>query len=203
VANPAGSLYFVVVDPAAPADASASVIGPYPNAATAKLLNLNAQIEGNTHGYPSYAAAKAFADSWNKVAKPTVGNPVAGALTGVDAIGDFFHRLSEANTWSRVGEVLLGGILVYAGVKALSSGTVASGAAKAATSPVKKAAKVAVPEARLASRVTAKKVAPKTTARVASHRTQVATYGQKKPYRPPAPRPTTKRVSHIYHHKAS
>lgn len=41
-----------------------------------------------------------------------IGNP----LTGLAAIGDFFGRLSEANTWLRVGEVLIGIILLGIGV---------------------------------------------------------------------------------------
>jgi hypothetical protein len=133
-----------------------------------------------------------------------------GSLTGVSAIGDFFNRLEEKQTWTRVGEVLLGGILVYAGVRALTSGSpaIGSGARSSATKPVKRvvktAASVAVPEARLASRAVAKKTAPKTTARVAAHREQVRVYGGKRPFKPPpprAPRQPTVRVSHIYHHK--
>jgi hypothetical protein len=131
-------------------------------------------------------------------------------LGGVADIGDFFHRLTEPSTWTRVGEVALGGVLVYAGVRALTHGssTVGASARKSATKPVRKVASgvasVAVPEARLASRTVAKRYAPKTTARVASHRETVRVYGQKKPYRapaPPKPREPTVRVSHIYHHK--
>lgn len=39
-------------------------------------------------------------------------------LTGLAAIGDFFHRLTEANTWIRVGEVLAGVLVLYIGLKA-------------------------------------------------------------------------------------
>jgi hypothetical protein len=146
---------------------------------------------------------------------PTVNAQPSNPLGGLAAIGDFFQRLTQASTWARVGEVALGGILIYAGVRALSSGstTVGAGARKSATRPVTKvatkAAKVAAPELRLAGRVAAKRVAPKTTARVSAHRTHVAKYGAKKPYRPPTPRPSvprvsqTTRTSHIYHHKAT
>jgi hypothetical protein len=136
-------------------------------------------------------------------------NAVPGAGSVAD-VGDFFHRLTEPQTWTRVGEVALGGVLVYAGVRALTQGstTVGAGARKSATRPVRKVASgvasVAVPEARLASRAVAKKAAPKTTARVAAHREQVRVYGGKTPFRPPAPpkpRQPTVRVSHIYHHK--
>jgi len=130
-------------------------------------------------------------------------------LHGLEAVGDFFNRLSQGQTWVRVGEVALGGILVYAGIRALTHGSpaVGSGARQTASKPVKKVAKaaitVAAPEARVASRAIAKKAAPKATARVAAHREHVAKYGQKKPYKPPPPREprVTYRVSTIHHVK--
>jgi len=122
-------------------------------------------------------------------------NPAAAALTGaenaipgVTDIGDFFHRLTEGSTWVRVGEVIFGGIILWSGIKALTSqtavGNAASSAKRTASKPAKAAAKVAVPEARYAGRLAAKRVAPKTTARIASHRTQVRQYGGKRPYNP-------------------
>jgi hypothetical protein len=132
---------------------------------------------------------------------------VQGAgLAPLASVGDFFHRLTESQTWIRVGEVIGGGIVLYVGLRALASGssTVGTGARKAVTKPVsrtaKKAITVAAPEARLATRAAAKRVAPKTTGRVTAHRAKVAKYGAKKPYQPPAPRQPTVRVSHIYHH---
>jgi hypothetical protein len=38
-------------------------------------------------------------------------NPIA-PFSGVDAIGAFFNRLTEGNTWLRIGEAVLGIILV-------------------------------------------------------------------------------------------
>lgn len=154
------------------------------------------------------AVKVANASNLNKdVIKPA--KDTAKAVTGgIVDVGDFFHRLTEPQTWTRVGEVIFGGILVYAGVRALSHGSAVtgSGARSSATRPVKKVARktarVVVPEARLASRVAAKKVAPKTTARVARHRENVAKYGAKKPYSPPVKRPPTMRESHIYYHRA-
>jgi len=131
-------------------------------------------------GFSTQAEAKAFA-AGNPASK--IKQDVSSGLTGINAVGDFFHRITEPETWTRVGEVALGGILLYAGLRALTqgSGTVGSGARKAAVKPVRKvtrtAAKVAIPEARYAGRITAKRVAPKTTARVAAHRTQVKKYG--------------------------
>lgn len=118
-----------------------------------------------------------------------IGGTAAAAtgLTGLAAVGDFFSRLTQKNTWVRVGEVTVGGILLIAGLRALTSGSpaVGSGARKAAARPVRRAAKgtakVVVPEVRLATRVTAKRAAPKTTARVAAHRQQVRKYGARRP----------------------
>jgi hypothetical protein len=51
---------------------------------------------------------------------------------GIDAIGSFFNRLTEANTWIRVGEFVIGGIIVYVGLKAMfpSEVSAATGLAK-------------------------------------------------------------------------
>lgn len=147
---------------------------------------------------------------------PPPGTPIVGdvhipnPLSGINAIGDFFQRLTEKQTWERVAEFALGGVLIYVGVRAVAHGspTVGSGARKSVTKPVRKVASgvasVAVPEARLAVRAASKKAAPKTTSRVAAHRANVQKYGAKKPYQAPPPRPArqpTVRVSHIYHHK--
>lgn len=152
---------------------------------------------------------KAAADTFVSAQSNSLSNPDPTGLGGLADVGDFFHRLTEKSTWVRVGEVALGGILLYAGVRALSSGsTVAgSGARKSAVKPakkvVKKAAGVAAPELRLATRVASKRVAPKTTARVAQHRATVAKYGAPTPYRPPPKRAPTVRVSHVYHHSSA
>jgi hypothetical protein len=187
------------------------------------------------HGYATQAEANAHPNSVNALQKAIVNaaeadyaaalqeqaqpgganasNPLGAAIQGsglaplVD-IGQFFHTLREGKTWTRVAEVAVGGILVYAGVRALTSGSTVNRGVRNATSTVtkpvrktaKSAVKVAVPEVRLARRTAAKRVAPKTTARVAAHRQQVAKYGQKKPYSAPT-RTTSRRVTHIYHHK--
>jgi hypothetical protein len=188
------------------------------------------------HGYATKAEADAHPNSVNALQKaivnaaeadyaaalkeqaqpggPNASNPVDAAVQGsglaplVD-IGQFFHALTEGKTWTRVAEVAVGSILVYAGVRALASGSTVNRGVRNATSTVTKpvrrttkaAVKVAVPEVRLARRTAAKRVAPKTTARVAAHRQQVAKYGAKKPYS--APKSSGPRVSHIYHHKAA
>lgn len=40
-------------------------------------------------------------------------------LGGINAVGDFFSRLSERNTWLRVLEVAIGAVLLYVSVKAM------------------------------------------------------------------------------------
>lgn len=154
-------------------------------------------------GYNTRAEAQKAADDYNALPNPKklqqAGIPSApdlpNPLSGINAVGDFFQRLTQPATWTRVGEVLLGGILVYVGVRALAHGSGSSPATKPVTKPAKKvvtkAASVVVPEARLATRVAAKRAAPKTTARVAQHRAVVAQYGQKRPYSPPR-RPATR-----------
>jgi hypothetical protein len=42
-------------------------------------------------------------------------------LSGVAAIGDFFQRLGQASTWIRVGEVLLGLILLGVGIARMTN----------------------------------------------------------------------------------
>ena len=79
---------------------------------------------------------------------PTVGpggnilNPVTN-LGGINAIGDFFTRLTEPNTWIRVGEVAAGILLVYLGLSATMRGTEAQKQFTKVKSTTKKVATVA------------------------------------------------------------
>lgn len=102
---------------------------------TGKIWHVTNGIEAVTleasgwKAFPTEAAAKAFAKE--SVPKRVVGNvpggsSAEGALSGVDAIGDFFSRLSEANTWIRVGEFAAGTLLLYVGLKGLFPAQVAS-----------------------------------------------------------------------------
>jgi len=64
-----------------------------------------------------------------------IGAPFSN-LGGINAIGDFFNRLTQPNTWVRVGEVGAGILLIYLGLSAVMRGTpagdVASGAKRGA-----------------------------------------------------------------------
>lgn len=41
-------------------------------------------------------------------------------LTGINSVGDFFHRLTEENTWIRTAEVVIGALLIISGLMKLS-----------------------------------------------------------------------------------
>lgn len=77
-----------------------------------------------------------------------VGNEAGKAanVTGVTAIGDFFNRLTEENTWLRVGEVIAGLLLLYLGLKASMTNTAAGKAVQSTTNTAKKAGMVAFPK---------------------------------------------------------
>jgi hypothetical protein len=72
-------------------------------------------------GYQMFATkaqAQSGAAAVNKQTSPTSpGNP----LSGLAAIGDFFGRLGQANTWIRIGEVALGLLLVAIGVAKMTN----------------------------------------------------------------------------------
>lgn len=60
-------------------------------------------------GFATMAEAKAFATSGPA---GTVKAPVEALHTGIDAVGAFFNRLTEGNTWLRIAEGTLGIILI-------------------------------------------------------------------------------------------
>ncbi len=81
---------------------------------------LGSQI--NFGPFATKAAAQAYKD-----AHPSRG-PISGinsaahaAAGGAAAAGDFLSRLGDANTWIRVGQVLIGLILIAVGVAKLTS----------------------------------------------------------------------------------
>ena len=96
-----------------------------------------------TNAFQSFDLANAAAMSINPTgglgsstgALPSIPNP----LTGVSAIGDFANRLTQANTWIRVGEFLAGMVLVVIALNAMTKGPARS----AATSTAAKGASLA------------------------------------------------------------
>ncbi len=97
------------------------VAGPFSTKAEAQAWQTSANTAGNSPG--SVAGG--------------VGNSIANA-TGIGAIGDLAHKLTESQTWVRVGEFLAGGMLLYVGAKAFFPATV-----NTVTSGVKRAGKAA------------------------------------------------------------
>ena len=67
-------------------------------------------------GYLVWFSSSTAAQSFVSSESSAYGSGSPSALTGLAAIGDFFQRLGQANTWLRVGEVVLGLILIAVGV---------------------------------------------------------------------------------------
>lgn len=107
-----------------------------------------AQLSGWFEGGPF--ATKADAERYKNAIGtgsiiPPPGTPIIGGgvhlpnpLSGVNAIGDFFNKLGQANTWIRVAEVVLGIALIGIGIAH------ATGTDNAISRAVKTTAKVAV-----------------------------------------------------------
>lgn len=90
-------------------------------------------------GYPDKLQAQAAANKFNALPEaqqlaragvttgslPRLPNPVSGLA----AIGDFLGRLSQASTWVRVTEALIGLGLIIVGVAKLAAGTPVGNAA--------------------------------------------------------------------------
>jgi hypothetical protein len=111
--------------------AAGYILGPY------DWGNAQAAVVGAKVGAqqaPSGTNALGTAQS----ASSAVGNPLAG----VAAIGDFFNRLTEGNTWLRVGEVTVGLLILYIGLNAVMKGTPVETATHTATKAAKRTAEV-------------------------------------------------------------
>jgi hypothetical protein len=64
-------------------------------------------------------------------------NAVGGVSGAASDVNDFLSRLSQPNTWLRVGEFFVGAILIYVGLRSMFPSQI-----EAVTGPVKTAAKV-------------------------------------------------------------
>jgi hypothetical protein len=81
--------------------------------------------------FPTLKAAQAYekAIGTNAIVPPP-GTPIIGdvqpsslnPLTGLSAIGDFFGRLGEPQTWLRLAEFAIGGTLIFIAVNHLLDG---------------------------------------------------------------------------------
>jgi hypothetical protein len=91
------------------------------------------QGEGYKGPYATLAAAQSAANAATSTATSTEFNPsLPNPLSGVNAIGAFFNKLGEANTWIRVGKVVIGGLLLVVGLVHITgaAGAVADAARK-------------------------------------------------------------------------
>jgi len=102
-----------------------------PTVATANITGLVAIVGGP---YPTQAAATAAAQKDKNtttggggthpgVSVSTVNSSnghLPSALSGLAAIGDFFARLGDPNTWIRVAKVIAGGTLLIVGLAHMS-----------------------------------------------------------------------------------
>jgi hypothetical protein len=76
---------------------TAIIIGPFTTKA-------EAESDAATGNYPANVSGSGNESS------------VTGAIPGLAQIGDFFARLTEGNTWIRIGEALLGIVLIAVGM---------------------------------------------------------------------------------------
>jgi preprotein translocase subunit SecF len=106
-----------------------------PDSAAYQQWQAAGYVETVTQAQAQAVAAKLNKDVAKQTAVPGLDN--LHPLTGIDAVGDFFSRLTEPNTWLRIGEFAIGGILLYVALKAMFPGAVSS-----VTGPVKTAAKL-------------------------------------------------------------
>lgn len=79
----------------------------------AQALALTAEGLGETAAQPGNPLNLAAAAP---AAKASIADPVTNAVPGLSQIGTFFDSLGQANTWIRVGEVILGIILLGVGI---------------------------------------------------------------------------------------
>jgi hypothetical protein len=115
-------------------------------------LQIKAKYNGAARGpYSSQAAAQQVANQPGCGAPgPNIpGNPgqaigqAVSGFTGLNAIGDFANRLTQANTWVRVGEFIAGAILVIIAINAMTKGPVRSATTGTIKSGAKKAGALA------------------------------------------------------------
>lgn len=123
----------------------AYVYGPFASVSAYHAAYPGVSTVGNQNGYATKAAATSEANLLNtgsattqtqyeptgppanennspgsitartQAAGGTVGN-VPNPLTGINAIGAFFNKLGESNTWIRVAKVVIGGVMLIVGI---------------------------------------------------------------------------------------
>jgi len=95
------------------------------------------------HAFPTFEDAKKYI-ALNPTIQGKVGRDVQN-LGGINAIGDFFNRLTQKNTWVRVGEVVAGLLLVWIGLSAITKDTAAAAPIKQTKKAIGAAASISPP----------------------------------------------------------
>lgn len=103
---------------------TARVVGPYPNLQTMQSANpgfagLSMAVVGDQNGYPNQLAAQQEANSFNHSSVSSKVQQVGGTVGGLPSIPnplDIFHGLNIGNILLRVGEVVLGVVLIAVGL---------------------------------------------------------------------------------------
>jgi hypothetical protein len=103
---------------------------------TVYSTKLQAQAAINKNGGPSKYSTAGAANKPGVPSLPSAVGDTGSALQGINAVGSFTNKLGQRNTWLRVGEFLVGGMLVYVSAKAMFPGQV-----QAATAPARIAKK--------------------------------------------------------------
>jgi hypothetical protein len=82
----------------------------YATQAQAAAKPYNANVAQNA----AMAQIKAESDivGGSQNAPAAIGSGVSSVSSGINAVGDFFNRLSEGNTWLRIAEATLGIVLI-------------------------------------------------------------------------------------------
>lgn len=103
---------------------TARVVGPYANLQAMQSANpgfagLSMAVVGNQSGYPNQLAAQQEANSFNHSSVSSKVQQVGGTVGGLPSIPnplDIFHGLNIGNILLRVGEVVLGVVLIAVGL---------------------------------------------------------------------------------------
>jgi hypothetical protein len=95
------------------------------------------------HAFPTFDDAKKYI-ALNPSVQGKVAKDVQN-LGGLQAIGDFFNRLTQKNTWIRVGEAVAGLLLVWIGLSAITKGTAAEAPIKQTKKAIGTAASLSPP----------------------------------------------------------
>lgn len=99
------------------------------------------ESEGVLLWFSSESAAESYISSEQSILG-TGGGTATNPLTGINAIGDFFQRLTQKNTWIRIGEGVFAIVLLDLAIKAFTGTSVIESTAKKATGTAKKGAEI-------------------------------------------------------------